>query len=462
MPFESRYAFDTTNINYINAIKKYNRRRRILTANQIDVSTKKKLCAQLNEIIELSAQLDEIVHGAFSNQIEITCSSSFAASLENILPRAEQVLSQSVVAEAQNKLDAAQIQVAKEEAAKVANEVIYHWGRLFGGYSLNKFPPKLEKLSLDQAILLMSELQTQFNQDDKAKLNGIMHLAEYGIILFYINYQRQHENGNIYHEGYAAALDYANGKRLYDLRDNLGFDIDDGFVKGWILKEGSRHDNSEIEPDIINLIVDELNANYFAPWQANNYAGPIIQNVHAGLGNPAQYLPDLDLQDAAAPAIPALPATAPVPIAPKKWEIYQFSGLVQQYIKTETRQLNTLIAELNLSEEEKEKFASNLEELTDPVTLEYIKLPVTLNERFYDFDTIKSLDKDPLSQTNFDAKNVQTGRNAFKDFETLKEQVRQHRLQHSNVKVATVGMFASTTTSSSSEHSSQANSFSPK
>ena len=89
--------------------------------------------------------------------------------------------------------------------------------------------------------------------------------------------------------------------------------------------------------------------------------------------------------------------------------ISQCSKLVQAYIEaTQLKErMSDKINALNVTEEEKPLF----EQFEDPISYDYMDVPVSLNETYYDISTlIKWKRKDPLTRAEYNPLELQSGR----------------------------------------------------
>jgi hypothetical protein len=92
------------------------------------------------------------------------------------------------------------------------------------------------------------------------------------------------------------------------------------------------------------------------------------------------------------------------------------------------RGLDTRIEELELDEKEQKQFAR----FRDPITETYIKIPLILNDRFYDLQTLKQLNRngdyvDPFTNIVFQPNEIQSGRMLLVAFEKLLERRNKER-----------------------------------
>jgi hypothetical protein len=72
------------------------------------------------------------------------------------------------------------------------------------------------------------------------------------------------------------------------------------------------------------------------------------------------------------------------------------------------------IKELNLTDEE----AKDFEEFVDPITEDYMAIPVMLNEKYYDLSTLLRMKRqDPTSREAYNPLELQSGRNLINKLE---------------------------------------------
>jgi len=180
------------------------------------------------------------------------------------------------------------------------------------------------------------------------------------------------------------------------------------------------------------------------PQHAGGMGNAQIMNMLGGMFGNFGAVPVAMAPTPAAAAAAAMPVSAPNPISrpacsvdPSPVQpgaaqemsddefISRCSKPVREYIvhAQENKRIDEKIAELNLTDEEKELFSS----FEDPITMDYIGIPVDINEVYYDISTVlKWKFKDPQSREPYESSDVRSGRrlvnDLYKAVETLKKQ----------------------------------------
>lgn len=117
---------------------------------------------------------------------------------------------------------------------------------------------------------------------------------------------------------------------------------------------------------------------------------------------------DTDLSDAPPEVIESVFNSIPTRLEKKEWDLNPYTKHLRDYIiNLQNRpKLSSLIKELNLTSEEEPLFI----DFIDPISFEYMDFPVTLNEKLYDFVSIRHLKVDPETREKFGPQEIQSAR----------------------------------------------------
>jgi len=106
-------------------------------------------------------------------------------------------------------------------------------------------------------------------------------------------------------------------------------------------------------------------------------------------------------------------------------DLNHYSGHLRSYLKSFEGKtaLSTQIKNLKLSAEETKQF----EKFEDAITSQYMDIPVSLHERYYDFETIKKMHEDPFTRESFNPLEVQSLRDLYQEALALIETIKSKR-----------------------------------
>jgi hypothetical protein len=176
------------------------------------------------------------------------------------------------------------------------------------------------------------------------------------------------------------------------------------------------------------VINPHLNQNNYVNAQGSNSSYSHVMNMLGGMqGRP--------VAAASAPnPVNNHPACSvdPAPVRPGAQDmnndefISQCSKPVREYINSSqlNKRIGERISELKLTNEEEALF----EKFVDPITQEYINIPVDINEVYYDISTVlKWKFKDPQSREPYESSDVRSGRRLVNDLDQAIETLRSKR-----------------------------------